>query len=114
VVQARVAIAAGSSTDQKDLFVTHTTATHDSKTPSRLAGGGRVREGGEEPRGVASQLWCATTASCAAYGARIELFRDEIFELPTSRQIPTVDLTGRCIKSHCVSTWDRDYTAILI
>jgi hypothetical protein len=27
---------------------------------SRLAGGGRVREGGEEPRGVASQLWCAT------------------------------------------------------
>eukprot|EP01043_Picozoa_sp_COSAG02_P017058 COSAG02_NODE_765_length_17396_cov_16.796786_13_plen_103_part_00 len=36
---------------------------------SRLAGGGRVREGGEEPRGVASQLWCATTASCAAYGA---------------------------------------------
>eukprot|EP01043_Picozoa_sp_COSAG02_P096616 COSAG02_NODE_32893_length_508_cov_10.369193_1_plen_98_part_10 len=21
-----------------------------------------------------------------------------------------MDLTGRCIKSHCVSTWDRDYS----
>ena len=24
--------------------------------------------------------------------------------------IELVDLTGRCIKSHCVSTWDRDYS----
>jgi hypothetical protein len=36
---------------------------------SRSAGGARVREGGEELRGVASQLRCATTASCATYGA---------------------------------------------
>ena len=35
---------------------------------SRSAGGARVREGGEELRGAASQLRCATTASCAAYG----------------------------------------------
>ena len=36
---------------------------------SRSASGARVREGGEELRGAASQLRCATAASCAAYGA---------------------------------------------
>ena len=74
--------------------------------------------GGREKRARAfSRVSCACTAKHTRKESEAPGYADPSgTDFPESSAVcfrfhcRSIDLTGRCIKSHCVSTWDRDYS----